>query len=126
MRKLLVIAGLALTTGVVAVPAQAQVKFATVLNWGDDADLGLGAKLNFGIANALERSISSGSSGMPLYSAPEQLVHDPHLDHRVDIYALGAVIVNDARTSPAEHKKFVAAEIEKWGPVIKAAGQYAD
>ncbi|HUG24286.1 tripartite tricarboxylate transporter substrate-binding protein, partial [Piscinibacter sp.] len=40
--------------------------------------------------------------------------------------ALGAVIVTDARVNPAEHKKFVAAEIDKWGPVIKAAGQYAD
>jgi tripartite-type tricarboxylate transporter receptor subunit TctC len=40
--------------------------------------------------------------------------------------ALGAVVVSDARLSPAEHKKFVAAEIDKWGPAIKAAGQYAD
>jgi tripartite-type tricarboxylate transporter receptor subunit TctC len=40
--------------------------------------------------------------------------------------ALGAVVVGDARTSPAEHKKFVEAEINKWTPVIKAAGQYAD
>jgi len=40
--------------------------------------------------------------------------------------ALGAVIVNDARNNPADHKKFVEAEINKWGPVIKAAGQYAD
>ena len=40
--------------------------------------------------------------------------------------ALGAVIVTDARTNGAEHKKFVEAEINKWGPVIKAAGQYAD
>jgi tripartite-type tricarboxylate transporter receptor subunit TctC len=40
--------------------------------------------------------------------------------------ALGAVVVTDARLSPAEHKKFVAAEIDKWGPAIKAAGQYAD
>ena len=39
---------------------------------------------------------------------------------------LGAVIVTDARLSGAEHKKFVEAEIAKWGPVIKAAGQYAD
>ena len=39
---------------------------------------------------------------------------------------LGAVVVNDARANPAEHKKFVEAEIAKWGPVIKAAGQYAD
>jgi len=40
--------------------------------------------------------------------------------------ALGAVIVTDARTNGAEHKKFVEAEINKWGPIIKAAGQYAD
>jgi tripartite-type tricarboxylate transporter receptor subunit TctC len=40
--------------------------------------------------------------------------------------ALGAVVVTDARLNPAEHKKFVAAEIDKWGPAIKAAGQYAD
>ncbi len=39
---------------------------------------------------------------------------------------LGAVIVTDARLSGPEHKKFVEAEIAKWGPVIKAAGQYAD
>jgi tripartite-type tricarboxylate transporter receptor subunit TctC len=40
--------------------------------------------------------------------------------------ALGAVIVTDARLNGAEHKKFVESEINKWGPVIKAAGQYAD
>ena len=40
--------------------------------------------------------------------------------------ALGAVVVTDARTSPAEHKKFVTSETDKWGAVIKAAGQYAD
>ncbi|PUE29086.1 hypothetical protein B9Z39_03155 [Limnohabitans sp. JirII-29] len=40
--------------------------------------------------------------------------------------ALGAVVVNDKRVSPADHKKFVAAEIAKWGPIIKAAGIYAD
>ena len=40
--------------------------------------------------------------------------------------ALGAVIIDDARNGGAEHKKFVEAEIAKWGPVIKAAGQYAD
>jgi tripartite-type tricarboxylate transporter receptor subunit TctC len=40
--------------------------------------------------------------------------------------ALGAVVITDARLSPAEHKKFVEAELAKWGPVIKAAGQYAD
>jgi tripartite-type tricarboxylate transporter receptor subunit TctC len=40
--------------------------------------------------------------------------------------ALGAVVINDGRLGQAEHKKFVEAEIAKWGPVIKAAGQYAD
>ena len=39
---------------------------------------------------------------------------------------LGAVVVSDRRSEPAEHKKFVAAEIAKWSPVIKAAGVYAD
>jgi tripartite-type tricarboxylate transporter receptor subunit TctC len=40
--------------------------------------------------------------------------------------SLGAVVLNDARNDPAGHKAFVAAEIAKWDPVIKAAGQYAD
>jgi tripartite-type tricarboxylate transporter receptor subunit TctC len=49
---------------------------------------------------------------------------DPEFIKREE--ALGAVVVTDARLSGAEHKKFVEAEINKWGPVIKAAGQYAD
>jgi tripartite-type tricarboxylate transporter receptor subunit TctC len=40
--------------------------------------------------------------------------------------ALGAVVVNDKRVDGAEHKKFVASEIAKWSPIIKAAGVYAD
>ena len=40
--------------------------------------------------------------------------------------ALGAVVVTDKRMEPAEHKKFVAAEIAKWGPVIVAAKEYID
>ncbi|KPU97838.1 hypothetical protein APR50_01625 [Variovorax paradoxus] len=39
---------------------------------------------------------------------------------------LGAVIITDARVNGPQHKKFVETEIEKWGAVIKAAGQYAD
>jgi tripartite-type tricarboxylate transporter receptor subunit TctC len=39
---------------------------------------------------------------------------------------LGAVVVTDRRLEPAEHKKFVTAEIAKWTPIIKAAGVYAD
>ncbi|HWI79008.1 MAG TPA: tripartite tricarboxylate transporter substrate-binding protein [Ramlibacter sp.] len=40
--------------------------------------------------------------------------------------ALGAVVVTDKRMEPAEHKKFVATEIARWSPIIKAAGVYAD
>ncbi|MCS4509560.1 tripartite tricarboxylate transporter substrate-binding protein [Xylophilus ampelinus] len=39
---------------------------------------------------------------------------------------LGAVIANDKRVEPAGHKKFVAAEIAKWTPIIQNAGVYAD
>jgi tripartite-type tricarboxylate transporter receptor subunit TctC len=39
---------------------------------------------------------------------------------------LGAVVVTDKRMEPAGHKQFVAAEIAKWSPIIKAAGVYAD
>jgi len=49
---------------------------------------------------------------------------DPEFIKRQE--ALGAVVVTDNRQSPVEHKKFVEAEIGKWGPAIKAAGQYAD
>jgi tripartite-type tricarboxylate transporter receptor subunit TctC len=49
---------------------------------------------------------------------------DPEFIKRQE--ALGAVVITDTRVSPAEHKKFVEAEISKWGPAIKAAGQYAD
>ena len=49
---------------------------------------------------------------------------DPEFVKREE--ALGAVIVTDARLGGAEHKKFVEAEIAKWGPIIKAAGEYAD
>ncbi len=49
---------------------------------------------------------------------------DPEFIKRQE--ALGAVVVTDNRLNPADHKKFVEAEIAKWGPAIKAAGQYAD
>lgn len=49
---------------------------------------------------------------------------DPEFVKREE--ALGAVIASDKRVEPAEHKKFVQAEIAKWGAVIKAAGAYAD
>jgi tripartite-type tricarboxylate transporter receptor subunit TctC len=49
---------------------------------------------------------------------------DPEFIKRQE--ALGAVIITDGRLGLADHKKFVEAEINKWGPAIKAAGQYAD
>ena len=49
---------------------------------------------------------------------------DPEFIKRQE--ALGAVIATDDRINPAGHKKFVEAEIAKWGKVIKAAGIYAD
>ena len=39
---------------------------------------------------------------------------------------LGAIVVTDKRLEMGEHKKFVAAEIARWSPIIKAAGVYAD
>ncbi len=39
---------------------------------------------------------------------------------------LGAIVINDKRTDPAGHKQFVVAETAKLGPIIKAAGVFAD
>jgi tripartite-type tricarboxylate transporter receptor subunit TctC len=57
-------------------------------------------------------------------TALKTALKDPDFIKRQE--ALGAVVITDGRTNGAEHKKFVEAEIAKWGPVIKAAGQYAD
>jgi len=57
-------------------------------------------------------------------AALKEALKDPDFVKREE--SLGAVVVNDGRVNPAEHKKFVESEINKWGPVIKAAGQYAD
>jgi tripartite-type tricarboxylate transporter receptor subunit TctC len=59
-----------------------------------------------------------------LNAALREALKDPEFIKRQE--ALGAVVVTDARVNPAEHRKFVEAEIAKWGPAIKAAGQYAD
>jgi tripartite-type tricarboxylate transporter receptor subunit TctC len=57
-------------------------------------------------------------------AALRKALADPEFIKRQE--ALGAVVITDARLNSADHKKFVEAEINKWGPVIKAAGQYAD
>ncbi|MBL8331313.1 MAG: tripartite tricarboxylate transporter substrate binding protein BugD [Rubrivivax sp.] len=59
-----------------------------------------------------------------LNAALKAALKDADLNKKFE--ALGAVTVTDNRVNPADHKKFVEAEIAKWGPVIKAAGQYAD
>ncbi|KAI1691004.1 tripartite tricarboxylate transporter family receptor domain-containing protein [Ditylenchus destructor] len=59
-----------------------------------------------------------------LNDAIKAAMKDPGFIQREE--ALGAVITTDKRTEPAEHKKFVSSEIAKWGPIIKAAGVYAD
>ncbi len=53
---------------------------------------------DFGLAKALSEATgrqeltSSGMTlGTPAYMAPEQVVADPHIDHRADIYAVGAL-----------------------------------
>ena len=59
-----------------------------------------------------------------LNAALRVALKDPEFIKRQE--ALGAVVVTDNRLNPVDHKKFVEAEINKWGPAIKAAGQYAD
>ncbi len=59
-----------------------------------------------------------------LNAALRDALKDPEFVKRQE--ALGAVVVSDDRLTPAGHKAFVAAEIQKWGAAIKAAGQYAD
>ncbi len=59
-----------------------------------------------------------------LNDALKVALKDPDFIKRQE--ALGAVIVSDKRSEPAEHRKFVTAEIAKWSPIIKAAGVYAD
>ena len=39
---------------------------------------------------------------------------------------LGAIIVPPAKATPDGLRTHLKAEIDKWGPIIKAAGQYAD
>ncbi|MBS0449804.1 MAG: tripartite tricarboxylate transporter substrate binding protein BugD [Proteobacteria bacterium] len=59
-----------------------------------------------------------------LNDALKVALKDPEFIKRQE--GLGAVVVNDKRVEPAEHKKFVQAEVARFGPVIKAAGIYAD
>jgi tetratricopeptide (TPR) repeat protein len=62
---------------------------------------------DFGVAKALSESTgraaltSAGVAlGTPAYMAPEQAAADPHADHRIDIYAVGAVAYEMLTGSP--------------------------
>lgn len=54
---------------------------------------------DFGVAKAVSEAAGANSVttagvalGTPTYMAPEQATADPHLDHRVDIYAIGVML----------------------------------
>jgi tripartite-type tricarboxylate transporter receptor subunit TctC len=66
----------------------------------------------------------SADAKAKLNAALKAALKDPDFVKKQE--GLGAVVINDKRSDPAEHKAFVAAEIAKWTPVIKAAGVYAD
>ena len=59
-----------------------------------------------------------------LNAALRVAVKDPDFVKKQE--ALGSLVVTDKRIEPAEHKRFVVAEIARWSPIIKAAGVYAD
>ena len=59
-----------------------------------------------------------------LSKALQAAVKDPTVTQR--FADLGAVPVTEASATPAALQARVKSEIERWGPIIKAAGQYAD
>ena len=59
-----------------------------------------------------------------LNDALKKVLKDPDFIKKNE--ALGALVVIDNRTDPAEHKKFVAAEMVKIKAAVDAAGKYAD
>lgn len=59
-----------------------------------------------------------------LVAALQQALKDPGLNKR--FADLGAETVTQDRATPAALQKFLTDEINRWGPVIKKAGVYAD
>ena len=59
-----------------------------------------------------------------LNTALRAALKDPELIKRQE--ALGLTVVADERLEPANHRKFVEAEKNRWAKVIKDAGEYAD
>ena len=59
-----------------------------------------------------------------LVSSLQAALKDPTVNQRFS--ELGAVTVSADRQNPQALQKFLKSEIDKWGPIIKKAGQYAD
>jgi tripartite-type tricarboxylate transporter receptor subunit TctC len=59
-----------------------------------------------------------------LVAALQESLKDPNVKQR--FAELGAETVPLNRATPAALQAFVKSEIDKWGPIIKKAGQYAD
>ena len=59
-----------------------------------------------------------------LVAALQAALKDPAVNQRFS--ELGAVSVSLDRATPEALQKFLKSEIDKWGPIIKKAGQYAD
>lgn len=59
-----------------------------------------------------------------LNEALKKALKDPEFVKKQE--GLGALVINDKRVEPGNHKAFVAAEIAKLRPVIEAAGKFAD
>lgn len=59
-----------------------------------------------------------------LNAAIRAALKDPELIQRQE--ALGVRMVTDARLEPAEHKKYVESEMNRWGKIIKDSGDTAD
>jgi tripartite-type tricarboxylate transporter receptor subunit TctC len=59
-----------------------------------------------------------------LNSSLRAALKDPGFSKRMA--DLGSEVYSDNMATPAEHKKLLAAETERWGKLIRAAGQFAD
>ena len=59
-----------------------------------------------------------------LNAALRVALKDPEFVKREE--ALGLTVITDKRLEPAEHRRFVEAEMVRWAKVIKAAGEYAE
>ena len=59
-----------------------------------------------------------------LNSALKIALKDPEFIKREE--ALGISVIKDDRNTPAGHKKYVEAEVDRWAKVIQSAGAYAD